>query len=103
MFGSQTSNLESQQEHPFTTSLTAPILAPFWAQADFQSRGTIHYEVTRDSSLLQRVGQDINLAYSRLRITMEAVPTELVIVTWTDLRSAADQNAVRACVEGILD
>ena len=102
MFGSQTSNLESQQEHPFTSSLTAPILAPFWAQANFQSQGTVRYAVSRDSNLLQRASRDINRAYNRLRIPLEAVnPTELVIVTWTDLRSVADSNTVRACAEMI--
>ncbi len=60
----------------------------------------MRYAVTRDSTLLQRAGQDVTTAYTGAGLSIGAVnSTELVIVTWTDLRSAADQNAVSKYVQ----
>lgn len=94
-FGSQSPSYSSVPE-PFPAS-GRPILAPFWTEANYQNAGKVYYRVTNTSSLLQRAGEDISQAYSRVGVTRTVSQTELVIVTWKDLRSTADANLVSVC------
>lgn len=55
----------------------------------------MQYRVTTSPFLLNRAGNEITAAYSRAGRTQDAVnPSALVVVTWNDLRSAVEQNAV---------
>lgn len=55
----------------------------------------MQYRVTTSSFLLERAGNDIDAAYSRAETAQDPVNlSALVVVTWNDLRSASDQNAV---------
>jgi hypothetical protein len=96
-FGNQAPSSSSGQEPEPFPSAGRPIVAPFWARASYLSNigGDVQYRLTTSSFLLERAGSDINAAYSQAGITRDPVnPSALVIVTWNDLRSASDQNAV---------
>lgn len=97
IFGDQIPTFASQHEpESFPAPVTA-ILAPFWAEADFLpgSGGSVFYRETGSPALLQRAENEINQTYSRTNTAFEPVSlSKLVIVTWKDLRSASDRNAV---------
>lgn len=98
VFGNQIPSFSSEQEpEPFPLS-GRPIVAPFWAQANYDNinvRGNVEYRVTTSSFLLGRARDDIDAAYIRAGITQDSVSlSALVVVTWNDLRSAHNTNAV---------
>lgn len=97
VFGNQIPSFSSDQEPEPFPSTGSPILAPFWAQANYLANlgGDVQYRVTTSSFLLARAGNEIDAAYSRAGTAQDPVnPSALLIVTWNDLRSASDQNAV---------
>lgn len=94
ILGDQTSSFSPEQEPQSFPASGAAIIAPFWARADYlstSSRGKVYYRVSESSVLLDMAEQELAQAHGQANVN----PSQLVIVTWKDLRSPTDNTVSR--------
>ena len=56
----------------------APLIAPYWADADIRGIGNVYFRVTTSPTLLNQMTQDISAIFSGVTF----VPQYLLVVTW---------------------
>ena len=67
------------------------LLAPFWADVDTSSSGSVFYRVSRDADLLGKLSSTINAGFS----SVSSVSLNwALLVTWSEVSAAGGSNAI---------
>ncbi len=74
---------------PRSSAPLLPLIAPLWSDFNFRETGTLYYRVTNDSTILNRISQEIEILNSDFTSYQ---PTQAVIVTW--FQATSNQNDV---------
>ena len=80
---------------PSLLPLNGPrFIAPYWANNDLGGTGEVYYRQTRNFVLLARATNEIQRVFS---LHQDVIITNLVIVTWNEVRFLKHYNSDKVC------